>query len=119
MKIAKEDVEVTIFSILDYSIRKKILPITDNHIGVKIKQCKVRDCILRITKIFSSSPCEKLGITFDEYIVGLVEAEYENLQGFAEAMKRLMAAKQEVITMAICNQSGQTRLVVVPFILLD
>jgi len=33
------------------------LPIINHHIGIKIKQCKIKDCILRITKIFNHSPC--------------------------------------------------------------
>lgn len=95
------------------------MPIHDQHFGIKIKQCKIRDCILRITKIFANSPCEKLGVAYDEYIVGLVDAEYEDLKGFADSLKGLIAKRKEEITMAVCNQNGKTRLVSIPLQLLD
>jgi hypothetical protein len=95
------------------------LPIVNRHVGIKIKQCKIRDCILRITKIFPASPCEKLGITSDEYIVGLAEAEYDNLKGFADSLRNLISKRCEVITMAVCSQNGKTHIVAVPLALLD
>ena len=74
---------------------------------------------MRITKIFANSPCEKLGVVYDEYIVGLAEAEYENLKGFADSLRGLIAKRKEEITMAVCNQNGKTRLVSIPLQLLD
>jgi hypothetical protein len=111
-------VEVTVFSILDYSLRREILPIVGGHLGVKVKQCRIRDCILRVTKVFPASPCEQLGITCNEYLVGLADADYDSLKTFAEALRALIA-KRDTITMAVCNQTGRTRIVPLPLILLD
>jgi hypothetical protein len=60
-----------------------------------------------------------LGITYDEYIVGLAEAEYDNLKSFADALRNLIAKRCEIITMAICSHSGKSRIVAVPLALLD
>jgi hypothetical protein len=49
----------------------------------------------------------------------LVEAEYEDLKGFAEALRNLISKRIEVINMAICNQNGKTRLIALSLALLD
>lgn len=105
------EVEATVFSTLDFSMRKEVLPISENHFGAKIKVTAINDCSLRVTKVFPNSPCELLGIAVQEYIVGLVEVEFTNLSSFAQALRRIISDQKEVLTLAICNQHGQTRLV--------
>ncbi|CAM6002391.1 unnamed protein product [Sphagnum balticum] len=89
--LSQPAIEVSIFSILDYSIRRETLPIISQQIGVKLKHTQIRDCILRITKVFPNSPCEKLAILQNEYIVGLLEGDFLNLKEFAEVLRRLIS----------------------------
>ena len=57
------EINATVFSTLDYSVRKETLPINQNHFGAKIKVTAVNDCALKVTKVFPNSPCERLGIS--------------------------------------------------------
>jgi len=41
------------------------------------------------------------------------------LKGFADVLKNLIFKRTEVITMAVCNQSGRTRLISIPLGTLD
>lgn len=105
------EIEATVFSTLDFSMRKEVLPISENHFGAKIKVTAINDCSLRVTKVFPNSPCELLGIAVEEYIVGLVEAEFTNLSSFAQALRSIISDQKEVLTLAICSQHGLTRLI--------
>ena len=76
IKSSEIPIEVTLFSVLDESTRKYKLPIHNRHIGLTVKQTTINDSILKVTKVFPGSPCEQVGIKAEEFIVGLVEAEY-------------------------------------------
>ena len=80
---------------------------------------RVTDCALRVTKIFPSSPCERVGIAVDEYIVGLLEADFDNLKSFAQALHELIDKKKDVVTLGVCSQMGAVRLVALAMGVLD
>lgn len=103
IKQAQQPIEVVIFSTLDYSSRKQTLEMKEGHVGIKIKMMRIRDCILRITKVFPNSPSQMMGILVDEYIVGLTDAEYEDLKGFADSLRALIAAKNQKIGIGLCD----------------
>jgi hypothetical protein len=110
---------VKVFSILDYSTREEILPINQSSFGARIKVGPVTDCALRVIKIFANSPCDRAGIVVDDYIVGLLEADFTDITSFAQVLKALIASKRDVITLAVCNQDGVTRLAPIPLTLLE
>ena len=80
---------------------------------------RIRDCILRITKVFPNSPSQAMGIQVDQYIVGLTDAEYEDLKGFADSLRALIAAKNQNIGIGLCDHEGKTRVVNIPAKLLE
>jgi propanediol dehydratase small subunit len=53
----QSNVDVTVYSILDNTTRHENLTITNGQLGGKFKLSKIKDCILRITKVFFGSPC--------------------------------------------------------------
>jgi hypothetical protein len=57
LKTSIGEIEAIVFSTLDYSLRKEVLPVSHNHFGAKVKVTAVTDCSLRVTKVFPNSPC--------------------------------------------------------------
>lgn len=60
-----------------------------------------------------------MGIQVDQYIVGLTDAEYEDLKGFADSLRALIAAKNQNIGIGLCDHEGKTRVVNIPAKLLE
>jgi hypothetical protein len=51
--------------------------------------------------------------------VGLLEADFDNLSSFAQALHGLIGMKKEVVTLGVCSQGGGVRLVAVAVGVLD
>ena len=96
-----------------------MLPINQSSFGARIKVGPVTDCALRVTKVFANSPCDRAGVMVDDYIVGLLEADFTNITSFVQVLKGLIAGRRDVITLAVCNQDGATRLAPIPLALLE
>lgn len=73
-------------------------------LGISFKYYpKINDTILRITKIFKNSPLQFLNVNKDEYIVGMLQADYSSMKEFVDMIKKLIEAKVSFITLGICD----------------
>ena len=60
-----------------------------------------------------------MGISAEEFIVGLSEAEFTNLATFAQALRAILSSQKEVFTLVICSQLAITRIIPVSVALVN
>jgi C-terminal processing protease CtpA/Prc len=90
------------------------LQILKGELGLQVRLDDINSCILRITKVFQGSPLQKYNIQSGDFIVGVLEGNFNCIKTFAQLITNITTiAPKANISLGICGEDGKTRIVII------